>query len=98
MDATVTLQWLRAFFFFLKISVCLNLGSNVHTTVFVSVSSYNWRSNQLGHYVLERLTFNLRLEELNLCGVHARSRGQQYTQRGRKHDSNKSSLIYYIYL
>ena len=42
-------------------------------------------------------TFNLRLEVPNLCVVHARSRIQQYTQGGRKHDSKNSSVKYYIY-
>ena len=94
-DTAETLQWPRAFFS--DISVGLNLGSNVYTTVFcVSIlrgigaltnsAISSWKD-----------TFNLRLETLKLCSIHARSRTRQYTQTGRRYDSNKPSLKYYIY-
>ena len=50
-------------------------------------------SNKLGHPVLEKHTFDLKLEVLNLCGVYARSRTQEHVEKGRKHDSKKFSHI-----
>ena len=95
-DAAETLQWPRALY--QGICVCPNLGLSVHPTVFLSISYVELALYQLGHPVLERHTYSLRLEALNLYGVHVRSSIQQYTQRARKHASNNSSLKYYILL
>ena len=69
MGAAETIQWPRAFFS--EISVGLYQGSNAHTTVLASAAFGS--SSPLGHHMLERHMFNVRLEALDHCGVHAKA-------------------------